>query len=80
MASVKRALCEGKADLVVIPGEQASVLWPLDIVLNKPFKDRVWELCSEWMVATTDHFQRPPGTSTAVDCLWLGVIYTEIAH
>lgn len=52
-ANVKWALCDGKTDLVVITGGLTSVLQPLEVVLNKPFKDRLRELYNEWMMATT---------------------------
>lgn len=42
MADVKGALSNGKTNLVVITGGLRSILQPLDVVLKKPFKDRVW--------------------------------------
>ena len=33
---------------VFIPGGLTSVLQPLDVCLNKPFKDRVRKMWSEW--------------------------------
>lgn len=64
-ASVKEALRDGKTDLVVIPGGMTSTLQPLDVVLNKPFKDRVRALYSEWMAGDnprtpTGRLRRPP--------------------
>ncbi|KAJ1202141.1 hypothetical protein NDU88_005942 [Pleurodeles waltl] len=35
--------------LAVIPGGLTSVLQPLDVCLNKPFKDRVRKMWCEWM-------------------------------
>lgn len=43
-ADVKRALSDGKTDLVVIHGGLTFVFQTLDAVLNKPFKDRMGEL------------------------------------
>lgn len=79
MANVKRALCDDKTDLVVIPDELTSMLQPLTVVLNKPFKDRVHELIMNGCWATTRPPHRPTATSTAADCLWLGVVGIEIA-
>lgn len=62
---VKRVLCDGKTDLVIIPGGMTSTLQPLDVVLNKPFKDRVRLEYQEWMSGDnlktpTGRLQRPP--------------------
>lgn len=63
--AVKRALSESKTDLVVIPGGMTSTFLPLDVVLNKPFKDRVRLEYSEWMSGDnqktpTGRLRRPP--------------------
>lgn len=50
MADVKGALSDGKTNLVVITGGLRSILQPLNVVLKKPFKDRVRELYNEWML------------------------------
>ena len=39
--SVKNQLHKIKTELVVIPGGMTSVLQPMDISINKPFKDRL---------------------------------------
>lgn len=44
-----RLIADNRCDLVVIPGEMASQLQPLDVCLNKPVKDTVRKYCSEWM-------------------------------
>jgi len=38
---VKALLKREKTDLAVIPGGLTSILQPVDVFLNKPFKDRV---------------------------------------
>ncbi|KAH7937218.1 hypothetical protein HPB49_008918 [Dermacentor silvarum] len=45
-AGVKQALRDERTELAVIPGGMTSTLQPLDVVLNKPFKDLVRD---QWM-------------------------------
>ena len=47
--SVKNHLCEMKTELVVIPGGMTSVLQPMDVSINKPFKDRLREQYLTWI-------------------------------
>jgi hypothetical protein len=44
----KRILTEMKTDLAVIPGGLTSVSQPLDVSDNKPFKDNVRKLYTQW--------------------------------
>lgn len=46
---VKRSFKSENTDLAVIPGGLTSVLQPLDVCLNKPFKDRVRQKWMAWM-------------------------------
>ena len=45
---VKQQLHENKTATAVIPGGLTSLVQPLDVCLNKPFKDRLWE---KWMTS-----------------------------
>lgn len=56
---------ELRTDLAAIPGGLTSMLQPLDVSLNKPFKDNVWRLYAEWM-AEGDHAMTPGGKKEAV--------------
>ena len=47
--NVLNSLKEMKIDVSVIPGGFTSVLQPLDVSLNKPFKDFYRQLWNEWM-------------------------------
>jgi hypothetical protein len=47
--SVKNQFREMKTDLVVIPGGVTSVLQPMDVSLNKPFKDRLRQQYLTWI-------------------------------
>ena len=50
MGSVKEALHKTNTDIAVKRGELTRVLQPLDVSLNKPFKDRLCEKWSTWMI------------------------------
>lgn len=47
--SVKKLLRDCGTELVVIPGGMTSQLQPLDVCINKPFKDAVKRCYAEWM-------------------------------
>uniref|UniRef100_A0A803JWI5 HTH CENPB-type domain-containing protein n=1 Tax=Xenopus tropicalis TaxID=8364 RepID=A0A803JWI5_XENTR len=46
---IKELAKSSQVTLAVIPGGLTSVLQPLDVSLNKPFKDRVRKMWHEWM-------------------------------
>ena len=49
-AKSKTRLARSSTDIAVIPGGLTSVLQPLDVSLNKPFKDNIREQWNEWML------------------------------
>jgi len=51
---VKDALKHLKTAQGTIPGSLTSVLHPLDVVLNKPFKDRLRQKWLAWMSLEDD--------------------------
>jgi hypothetical protein len=63
-----------KTDLAVIPGGLTSVLQPLVVSVNKPFKDNARKLYTQWM-AKGGHEVTPTGKirrlSIEVMCDWI---------
>jgi hypothetical protein len=74
-----------KTDLTVIPGGLTSALQPLDVSVNKQFKDNVRKLYTQWM-AKGGHDLTPTGKirrpSTEMTCDWIvrawNVVLTKI--
>ena len=50
MTTVKRVLKNSRTDLAVIPGGMTSLLQPLDVGVNKPFKDNLRQYWNKWML------------------------------
>lgn len=48
--SVKKKFHDCGFDLVVIPGGLTSICQPLDVTINKPFKDNLRKEWHAWMV------------------------------
>ena len=66
---VKTRLMTNRTELAVIPGGLTSVLQPLDVCLNKPFKDYMREQWNEWFTSAEKSFtkagnMRPPSLDT----------------
>ncbi|MCG7877729.1 MAG: hypothetical protein N0C90_15530 [Candidatus Thiodiazotropha endolucinida] len=72
--SVKRRLRERKTRQAVIPGGTTSLLQPLDVCLNKPFKSNMRNLWNDWMVngektlTKAGNLRRPDITTV---CSWV---------
>lgn len=58
--NIKTRLANGKCDLVVIPGGMTSQLQPLDVGVNKAFKDRIRAQYNQWLTEN-DHPLTPTG-------------------
>ena len=52
---IKKRLEDHNTDVAVIPGGLTSQLQPLDVSLNKPFKEHVRIMWSEWIAGDEQH-------------------------
>ena len=72
--TVKQQLRENKTATAVIPGGLTSLVQPLDVCLNKPFKDRLREKWMTWMMSGEKTFT-PGGQLRAASlvtvCQWV---------
>lgn len=78
---VKRALERENMNLAVILGGSTSILQPLDVSLNKPFKDGVRKRWMEWMANGIHKFTATSGQKKPLEeliCLWIADTWREI--
>ena len=78
---VKAALKRENTDLAVIPGGLTSLLQPLNVSLNKPFKDRVRKKWMQWMADGINKFTvtgRQKKQSEELICLCISVAWNDI--
>jgi hypothetical protein len=57
--SMKDQLRKMKIELVFIPGRMISVLQPMDVSINKPFKDRLRQQYLTWIVDLARELTEP---------------------
>uniref|UniRef100_A0A8C4RKQ3 HTH CENPB-type domain-containing protein n=1 Tax=Erpetoichthys calabaricus TaxID=27687 RepID=A0A8C4RKQ3_ERPCA len=71
---VKKRLKDGKTDQVIIPRGMTSLLQPLDVCINRPFKTHVLRMYTEW-AATSVHDTTATGKikapTLAQMCAWI---------
>ena len=78
---VKRSFKSENTDLAVIPGGLTSVLQPLDVCLNKPFKDRVRQKWMAWMAEGIHELMaggRQKKPSEELMCQWISEAWRDI--
>ena len=80
--TVKQQLRENKTATAVIPGGLTRLVQPLDVCLNKPFKDRLREKWMTWMMSGEKTFT-PGGQLRAASlvtvCQWVKESWQELS-
>ena len=78
--SVKVAIARENTNLAVIPGGLTSLVQPLDVSLNKPFKDNVRKRWMQWMADGIHEFTaggRQKKPSEELICSWISEAWPE---
>ena len=73
--SIRNICKDNNIELIVLPGGTTSILQPLDVVVNKPFKDAMRERYVEWLMEvcknpkkiTKSGYLKPPAYSDIFD-------------
>jgi len=79
--SIKNIALSDKTDLAIIPGGLTSIVQPLDVCINKSFKDRLREKWNIWM--SSGQFTYTKGGNLRkpeynVICKWILEAWAEI--
>ena len=72
--SIKSAVVGKNSEMCIIPGGLTSLLQPLDVCLNKPFKDRVRQMWSDWICSDavkTTKSGLPQRPDLTLVCRWV---------
>ena len=78
---VKALFKRERTDLAVIPGRLMSILQPLDVSLNKPFKDGVCRQWMQWMAEGIHEITatgRQKKASEELICSWISQAWNDI--
>ena len=78
---VKALFKRERTDLAVIPGRLMSILQPLDVSLNKPFKDGVRRQWMQWMAEGIHEITatgRQKKASEELICSWISQAWNDI--
>ena len=70
-----------KTDVAIIPGGMTSILQPLDVSVNKPFKNKLRDLWTEWMSTGEKSFTkggRVRAPDLALICKWIVHVWQEL--
>jgi len=79
--TIKNIALNENTDLAIIPGGLTSIVQPLDVCLNKPFKDRLREKWNIWM--SSGQFSYTKGGNLkkpehGIICKWILEAWAEI--
>ena len=79
--TVKASFKRENTELAVFPGGLTSLLQPLDVSLNKPFKDGVRKKWMQWMAEGIHEFTasgRQKKPSEELICSWISQAWNDI--
>ena len=78
---IRRTLQSLNTECAIIPGGMTGILQPLDVCINKPFKDRLRVKWQEWMI-TGEHTLTASGRTRKADlnviCGWIKEAWNDI--
>jgi len=79
--TIKNIAFNENTDLAIIPGGLTSIVQPLDVCLNKPFKDKLREKWNIWM--SSGQFSYTKGGNLkkpeyGIICKWILEVWAEI--
>jgi len=78
---VKENCRKSKCDLAIIPGGLTSVVQPLDVCVNKPFKDKLRNKWNQWMTSGSASLTKNGNLKKpdyGVMCQWIIDCWNEI--
>ena len=80
MSSVVHRIQEMGVEVIHIPGGCTGLCQPVDVGFNKPFKDRVRRLWTEWMIDEGLNSGTTSAPTMKVVAEWIDAVLTEMRN